>query len=84
MRGTGLDEFEIDPVLAPGKERSATADQHRIDPHPILVDQTQPRRLGGKRRAADRDGAVTTFLCSQQAAFVNGAAVVDGGASLAL
>ncbi len=30
-------------------------------------------------------GAVTTFLCSQQAAFVNGAAVVvDGGASLAL
>ncbi len=29
-------------------------------------------------------GAVTTFLCSQQAAFVDGAAVVDGGASLAL
>src|SRR6186713_2552406 len=43
--GAGLDEFEIHPAVAPGKERNATADQHRVDHGPILVDQTQGGRL---------------------------------------
>src|SRR5664280_3119011 len=57
--GAGLDEFEIHPALALGKVRSATANQHRVDPGPVLVDQTQRGRLGGARRAADRDVAIT-------------------------
>src|SRR5450756_410543 len=56
--GARLDEFEIHPALALGKERNATANQHRVDPGPVLVDQTQRGRLGGERRAADRDVAL--------------------------
>ena len=41
-----------------GKERSATADQHRVDHGPVLVDQTRRGRLGGEGRAADGDVAV--------------------------
>jgi len=51
----GLDEFEIHPTLVLGKERSATADQHRADPGAVLVDQTQRGCLRGKSRATDRD-----------------------------
>src|SRR5919106_1057516 len=47
--GAGLDEFEVHPALALGKERNATANQHRVDPGPVLVDQTQLGRLGGER-----------------------------------
>ena len=53
----GLDEFEIHPALALGKERNATANQHRIDPGPVFLDQAERGRLGGERRAADRHGA---------------------------
>src|SRR6266516_720914 len=56
--GASLDEFEIDPALALGKERNATANQHRVDHGPVLVDQAQGGRLGGERRAADRDVAL--------------------------
>src|SRR6266704_3908583 len=56
--GAGLDEFEVHPALALGEERNATADQHRVDPGPVLVDQTQRGRLGGESRAADRDVAL--------------------------
>jgi 3-oxoacyl-[acyl-carrier protein] reductase len=45
------------------------------------------RQLGGTGVMGSPEdfGAVTAFLCSQQAGFVNGAAlVVDGGATLAL
>jgi hypothetical protein len=38
--GAGLDEFEIHPAPVLGKERNATADQHRIDLRPVLVDET--------------------------------------------
>ena len=61
IEGTGLDEFEVHPVLALGKEGTATAHQHRQDPDPILVDETQRGRLGGERRAADRDVALRRF-----------------------
>jgi len=53
--GAGLDEFESHPALALGKERNAAAHQHRVDPGPVLVDQTQRGRRGGQSRAADRD-----------------------------
>src|SRR2546422_5256657 len=56
--GAGLDKFEIHPALALGKERNATANQHRVDPGPVLVDQTQRGRLGGESRAPDRDVAL--------------------------
>src|SRR5664280_2218497 len=56
--GAGLDEFEVHSTLALGKVRNATANQHRVDPGPVLVDQTQRGRLGGERRAADRDIAL--------------------------
>src|SRR6201986_1867805 len=56
--GAGLDEFEIHPALALGKERNATAHQPRVDPGPVLVDQAQRGRLGGESRAADRDVAL--------------------------
>jgi hypothetical protein len=56
----GLDELEIHPALALRKERDATANQHRVDHGPVLVDQAQGGRLGGKRRAADRDVALLT------------------------
>src|SRR5207247_5638600 len=56
--GAGLDEFEIHPALALGKERNAHANQHRVDHGPVLVDQTQRGRLGGESRAADRDVAL--------------------------
>ena len=45
--GAGLDQFEIHAALAPGKERDATADEHRMDHDPVLVDQTQAGRLDG-------------------------------------
>jgi hypothetical protein len=53
--GAGLEEFEIHPQLALGKERNAAANQHRADPGPVLVDQAERGRLGGESRAADRD-----------------------------
>src|ERR1700742_1463145 len=53
--GAGLGEFEVHPALALGEERDATADQHRVDPGPVLVDQAQRGRLGGEGRTADRD-----------------------------
>ena len=56
--GAGLDEFESHPALALGKERNATANQHRVDPGPVLVDQTQRSRLCGESRATDRDVAL--------------------------
>ena len=55
--GAGLEEFEIRPAPALGKERYATANQHGVDPYPVLVDQAQRGRLGGESRAADRDVA---------------------------
>jgi pimeloyl-ACP methyl ester carboxylesterase len=55
IEGAGLDEFEIGPLLALRKERCATANQYRIDPGTVLVDQTQRGCLGGECRAADRD-----------------------------
>jgi 3-oxoacyl-[acyl-carrier protein] reductase len=45
------------------------------------------RELGGADVMGDPSdfGSVVAFLCSRQAAFINGAAVVvDGGATLAL
>src|SRR6059058_6398200 len=56
--GAGLDEFEIHPALALGEERNATANQHRVNPGPVLVDQTQRGRLSGESRTADRDVAL--------------------------
>src|SRR5439155_12493330 len=56
--GAVLDEFEIHPALALGKERDATANQHRVDHGPVLVDQIQGGRLGGESGAADRDVAL--------------------------
>lgn len=38
--GSGLDEFEIHSALVLGEEGNATAKQHRVDPRPVLVDQT--------------------------------------------
>src|SRR5258708_27907484 len=35
--GAGLDEFEIHPALALGKERNATANQHRVDPNGVKL-----------------------------------------------
>jgi len=43
--GAGLDELEIHPALALGKERNATADKHRVDPGPVLVDQAERERI---------------------------------------
>src|SRR5213083_1743768 len=57
--GAGLDEFEIHPALALGEEWNATANQHRVDHGPVLVDQTQRGRLGGASRTTDRDVALT-------------------------
>lgn len=54
-------------------------------PGPHATDRM--KQLGGSGAMGDPAdfGAVTAFLCSRQAAFVNGAAiVVDGGATLAL
>jgi 3-oxoacyl-[acyl-carrier protein] reductase len=54
-------------------------------PGPHATDRM--RELGGTGVMGDPDdfGAVVAFLCSERAAFVNGAAVVvDGGATLAL
>ena len=56
--GAGLDEFEIHPALALGKERNATANQHRVDHNPVLVDKTQCRHLGSESGTADRDVAL--------------------------
>src|SRR5438093_10235853 len=50
--GASLEEFEIHPALALRKERDATANQHRVDHGPVLVDQAQGGRLGGESRAA--------------------------------
>jgi 3-oxoacyl-[acyl-carrier protein] reductase len=56
-----------------------------VCPGPHATDRM--RQLGGTGVMGSPEdfGAVTAFLCSQQAGFVNGAAlVVDGGATLAL
>jgi 3-oxoacyl-[acyl-carrier protein] reductase len=56
-----------------------------VCPGPHATDRM--RELGGAEVMGDPAdlGSVVTFMCSQQAAFVNGAAVVvDGGATLAL
>jgi 3-oxoacyl-[acyl-carrier protein] reductase len=56
-----------------------------ICPGPHATDRM--RELGGTGVMGDPAdfGRVATFLCSRQAAFINGAAVVvDGGATLAL
>ena len=45
-------------MLALQKEGIATANQHRVGPDPLLVDQTQRGRLGGKSRATNRDIAL--------------------------
>src|ERR1700729_1335031 len=37
VEGAGLDEFEICPAPVLGKERDAPANQHRVDPGPVLV-----------------------------------------------
>src|SRR3954453_9771940 len=54
----GLEELEVQPALALGEERNATAYQHRVDLGPVLVDQTQGSRLDGECRAADCDVAL--------------------------
>src|SRR6476469_9946746 len=56
--GAGLDELEIHPSLSPREERDAPANEHRMDPDPVLVDQVQGGRLGGERRATDPDVAL--------------------------
>src|SRR5262245_25700253 len=53
-----LDELQIHPALVLREERHAAADQHRVDPGPVLVDQIQRGGLGCERRAADRDAAL--------------------------
>jgi 3-oxoacyl-[acyl-carrier protein] reductase len=56
-----------------------------VCPGPHATDRM--KQLGGADVMGDPAdfGSVTAFLCSTQAAFVNGAAiVVDGGATLAL
>ena len=45
-------------MLALGKEGGASANQHRINPYPGLVDETQSGSFGGEGRAADRDIAL--------------------------
>lgn len=37
--GAGLDELEVHPALTLEEARSATADQHRVDHDPPLVDR---------------------------------------------
>src|SRR5579884_2336658 len=56
--GARLDELEIDPSLALREERDPTADQHGIDPGPVLVDQVQRGDLRGEVGAADGDVAL--------------------------
>src|SRR5579862_7834967 len=60
--GAGLEKLEIHSALAVGKEWNATANQHRVDPGPVLVDQIHPGCFGGERGAADRDVAVPGFV----------------------
>ena len=50
--GAGLDELEIHPALALRKERNTAANQHRVDPGPVLVDQTQRIAARGIRWAS--------------------------------
>ncbi len=64
-------------------KRSATADQHRVDPGPVLVDQIQRGRLGGESRAADRDVALS-WLRSQPLDFLGEAAGGQAGIALHL
>src|SRR5215470_1095034 len=79
--GAGPGEFEIHPAPALGKERNATANQHRVDPGPVLVDQTQRGRLGGESRAADRDVALRR-LGSQPFDLLRQAAGSQAGSAL--
>src|SRR5215469_12687803 len=56
--GAGLDEFEIHPALVLRKERYSSANQHRVDPGSVLVDQAQLGSLRGESCAADPDVAL--------------------------
>jgi hypothetical protein len=56
-----LDQLEVRPALVPGEVRDAAPDEHRVHQESVLVDQIQPGRLGGERRAADRDLALSRF-----------------------
>jgi hypothetical protein len=58
--GAGLDEFEIHPALALGKERNATASQHRVDPGPVLVRSGPTRPVGADNPVTTAD--LATFL----------------------
>ena len=69
--------------IALGKERNATAKQHRVDPGPVLVDQTQGGHLGGESRAADRDVPLPG-LGSQSLDFLRQATGCQPGVSLDL
>ena len=61
--GAGPGELEIHPARALGKERNATANQHRADPGPVLVDQTQRGRLGGENNLNTHiSAAMRTFI----------------------
>ncbi len=52
--GAGLDEFEIHPALALGKERNAPANQHRVDPGPVLAEPAPGDiAIGGANLAAE-------------------------------
>jgi hypothetical protein len=79
--GAGLHEFEIHPARTLGKEPKTTANQHRLDPGPILVDETQRSRLGGECGAADRDVAVPR-IASQPLDLLRQAARDQAGTTL--
>lgn len=44
-----LKEFESHPALASWEEGDTTADQHWVDHHPVLVDQTRRGDLGSEQ-----------------------------------
>ncbi len=54
----GLDESGIHPVFAPGRERKAAADRHRVDPGPVLVEQARRVLVDLARRGRHGGGSV--------------------------